>query len=346
MAKELYYSPEMDRLTPQEQLLLDKDIKLVEKAVRVSSKVNGKRYATRNAHAKSFGFVRGKFIPVKNKAGDFSELLQGSNLGVIIRYSHPNFFTMKNGPEYPIYGCSVKIYNKNVPVSAKFPLVNVPVFITNSVSKFLKIHINANRFFIARGKPLGLSFLRIPALAFSGLSLFFDSQIFSILRNMVRVLDIEKRFIATYAYHSVGCYRMGDKVVKIRLKPTKYRATPEEPLMDQTQKMYEYFVKEELSLDFQVQVGTTEKRTPVNNLLKKWSERSSKFVTVGRIVLPNQDITEYRKMAYENLSFNPFENADELKPVGRMQKIRQKIYNTSIAARQHLNQITSSKINR
>ena len=139
---------------------------------------------------------------------------------------------------------------------------------------------------------------------------------------------------------------MGDKVVKIRLKPTKYKATQEEPLMDQTQKMYEYFVKEELSLDFQVQVGTTENRTPVNNLLKKWSERSSKFVTVGRIVLPNQDITEYRKMAYENLSFNPFENADELKPVGRMQKIRQKIYNTSIAARQHLNQITSSKINR
>lgn len=346
MAKELYYTPEMDRLTPQEQLLLDKDIKLVEKAVRVSAKVNGKKYATRNAHAKSFGFVRGNFIPVKNGAGDFSELLRGRNLGVIIRYSHPNFFTFNNGPEYPIYGCSVKIYNKNLPVSARFPLVNLPVFITNSVSKFLKIHINANKFFIARANPLGLSFLKIPALLLSGLSIFFDSKIFSILRNLVRVLDIEKRFIATYAYHSVGCYRMGDKVVKIRLKPTKHKNTPEEPLTDQTQKLYDHFIKEELSLDFQVQVGTTERKTPVNNLLKKWSERNSKFVTVGRIVLPKQDITEYRKMAYENLSFNPFENADELKPVGKMQKIRQKIYSSSIAARQHFNQITSSKHNR
>lgn len=343
MAKELYYAPEMDRLTPEEQELLDKDIKLTEKAVRLSAKVNGKRYATRNAHAKSFGFVRGTFFPVKNKAGDFSELLQGNNLGVIIRYSHPNFFTFKNGPEYPLYGCSVKIYNKNVPVSAKFPLVNLPVFITNSVSKFLNVHINANKFFISRGKPFGLSFLRIPGLALAGLSLLFDRQILSILRNTLRVLDIEKRFVATYAYHSVGCYRFGDKVVKIRLKPTKNKSTPEEPLMDQTQKLYEYFSAEELSLDFQVQVGTTERKTPVNNLLKIWSERSSKFVTVGRIVLPRQDITEYRKMAYENLSFNPFENADELKPVGRMQKIRQKIYNTSIAARQHYNQITSSK---
>lgn len=343
MAKELYYSPEMDRLTPKEQELLDKDVKFTKRAVLLSAKVNGKRYATRNAHAKAFGYVRGKFIPVKNNAGDISELLQGNNLGVIIRYSHPNFFTLKNGPEYPLYGCSVKIYNKSLPVSARFPLVNLPVFITNSVSKFLNIHINANRFFISRGKIYGLSFLKIPGLVLAGLSLFWDRQILSILRNTLRVLDIEKRFIATYAYHSVGCYRLGDKVVKIRLKPTKHKNTPEEPLMDQTQKLFEYFSAEELSLDFQVQVGTTERKTPVNNLLKIWSERSAKFVTVGRIVLPKQDISEYRRMAYENLSFNPFENADELKPVGRMQKVRQKIYNASIAARQHYNQTANVK---
>jgi hypothetical protein len=44
-------------------------------------------------------------------------------------------------------------------------------------------------------------------------------------------------------------------------------------------------------------------------------------------------------MAYENLSFNPFENSDALQPVGRMQKIRQKIYNTSVSTRQFLNKL-------
>ncbi|MGZ5285454.1 MAG: hypothetical protein ACXWB4_07350 [Kaistella sp.] len=152
MKQFLTYSPKFNQLTDEEEQLLNEDVKLIEKAVTVSHKLNKKRISTRNAHAKAFGFVRGNFIPVKNEAADFSELLQGDQLGVILRYSHPNIFVTKGGGEYPLYGCAVKIYNKNVPVSAKFPLVNLPVFITNSVSKFLKLHIKANRFFYCKSQ--------------------------------------------------------------------------------------------------------------------------------------------------------------------------------------------------
>ena len=121
----LTYSPKYDHLTAEEEQLLNEDVELIEKAVSVSHKLNEKRISTRNAHAKSFGFVRGDFIPVVNEVADFSEFLKGHNLGVIIRYSHPNAFVSEGSGEYPLYGCAVKIYNKNIPVSTKFPLVNL-----------------------------------------------------------------------------------------------------------------------------------------------------------------------------------------------------------------------------
>ena len=339
MKQFLTYSPKFDQLTAEEEQLLNQDVELIGKAVTVSHKLNQKRVSTRNAHAKSFGFVRGNFIPVKNEAADFSQLLRGDNLGVIIRYSHPNIFVTKGGGEYPLYGCAVKIYNKNIPVSAKFPLVNLPVFVTNSVSKFLKLHIKANQFFIAKGNPFSLSFLKIPGLMKAGMSLFLDKEIFPILNNVLKVLDIERQLIATYGFHSVGCFRLGDRIVKIRLKPNIKGEIIKDAGIDQTQSLKDYFLKNELSLDFQVQLGIDEKKTPVNNLLKNWREKHSKFITVGKITLPKQDISRYGNMEYENLSFNPFENSEALQPVGRMQKIRQKIYNKSVETRQSLNQI-------
>ena len=334
----LTYSPKYDHLTAEEEQLLNEDVELIEKAVSVSHKLNEKRISTRNAHAKSFGFVRGDFIPVVNEAADFSELLKGHNLGVIIRYSHPNAFVSEGSGEYPLYGCAVKIYNKNIPVSAKFPLVNLPVFVTNSVSKFLKLHIKANRFIISRGTPFSLSFLKIPGLIRAGLSLFFDKEILPILNNVMKVLDIEKQWISSYDFHSVGCFRLGERMVKIRLKPSQNKKVQKGEDIDQAKTLRNYFLNSELLLDFQVQLAVDEKRTPVNNLLKDWKEKHSEFITVGKIRLPKQNISDYETISYENLSFNPFENPEELQPVGRMQKIRQKIYNQSVATRQFLNQ--------
>ena len=338
----LHYSPSYDELTPEEEELLALDVDLVEKAVKVSDQLNSKKVFTRNAHATSFGFVRGDFVSVQNEAGDFSKFLSGENLGVIMRYSHPNFLVNQGSGEYPVYGCSIKIYNKNVPVSAKFPLVNLPVFITNNVSKFLKIHINANHFLIAKGKPFYPSFLKLPAMLGAGLKIFADKELFSILRNMLKALDIEKQFISTYDYHSVGCFRFGDRVMKVRLKPNYKQKIVKEAGLNQTELLRDYFLTNDLTLDFQVQMGISDKKTPVNNLLKLWKEKDSKFITIGKIVLPKQDITKYNTIEYENLSFNPFENSDELQPVGRMQKIRQDIYNKSIETRQSLNKKKSA----
>lgn len=338
MKQILTYKPEMDALSESEQELLNEDLKLIEEVVQRSAKVNRTSHSTRNAHAKSFGFLRGSFIPVSNEAADFSKLLKGSNLGVIIRYSHPSSFVSKGAWEYPVYGCSVKIFNKNVAASAKFPLVNFPVFITNSVSKFLNIHIKANVLFKALAKNKIAAAFKVPALMRAGFSIFFDLQLPAILRNFVKFFDIERQFLPTYDFHSIGCFRVGNRVAKIRLQPNFTPEIPKGNDIDQAKMLEEYFSKNELSLDFQLQLATSERRTPVNNLLKNWSEKNSKFITVGKIILPQQAISTYDKPDYENLSFNPFENIAQLQPVGRMQQVRKKIYEVSVATRQALNQ--------
>lgn len=334
----LHYSPHYDALTAEEEALLAEDVALIPKAVAATPSLNEEPPYTRNAHATSYGFVRGKVEVVENEICDLSELLGGADLGAILRFSHPYFKKLKTTHEYQVYGCSVKLYNKKVPVSAKFPLVNFPVFITNSVSKFLQVHIRANRYIIAKAKPFSFGIFRLPALAWAGLKIFADRQFFSILRNLVRGLDIEKQFLCTYDYHSIGCFRIGDRMAKIRLRPHYKKKIVQETGLDQRALLQEYFRENELMLEFQAQFATDDKRTPVNNLLKQWKERHSKFVTLARITLPRQDISRYNTLDYENLSFNPFENPDGLKPVGRMQKTRQAIYNASVQARQSLNQ--------
>lgn len=337
MKKYLPYAPEMDALTVEEEALLSEDLALIEQAVSVSAKVNETPHHTRNAHARALGFARGHFIPVKNDAVDFQQLLEGTNLGVIMRYSHPNFFVLGGNWEYPLYGCSIKIYNKNAPVSAKFPLVNLPVFITNSVSKFLNIHIKANHFFIGVGKNLFRAAIKIPALIKAGLSIFFDREIFSISKNMLKLLDIERQSLLSYDFHSIGCFRMGDRVAKIRLKPNYTQEIKKGNEFNQTETLKEYFRNHEISYDLQVQMAVHKKKTPVNNLLKNWREKDSPFITVGKIILPQQDLSKYETLEYENLSFNPFENKQELQPAGRIQQVRRKIYEVSIRTRQTLN---------
>ena len=122
-------------------------------------------------------------------------------------------------------------------------------------------------------------------------------------------------------FHSIGCYRLGNKIIKIRVRPSNRERFTEVSEINQPESLKEYFLENELNLDFQVQLGLNEKKTPVNNLLKMWKERDSPYVTIGKIHLHKQDITKYSNIEYENLSFDPFENKAGLRPVGRIMTV-------------------------
>lgn len=337
MKKGLLYHPKFDRLTATEQLLLDEDVDLIKKAVRVSPKNNDNKAVSRNAHAKSYGFVHGRFLPNKNLPGEISRYFPNS-ANVIIRYSHPHFKMGTGTGEYPIYGCGLKIFGEGSTQDINFTFVNFPIFLTNSVSKFLKVHIEANKFLIGRSKSIFNGFTTLPSLASSALDVLFDKDFIRIVGAMIRFFDIGKNLILGYTFSAIGCYRLGDKVVKYRLKPASGKKFPDNANVNQAEELHKYFLANDFAYELQVQFGADEKKTPVNDLLKEWSEKHAKFVTIGRVLLPRQNINYYRNSLHDALSYDPFENIDELKPVGRIQKIRQKIYEASVSTRHALGQ--------
>lgn len=58
---------------------------------------------------------------------------------------------------------------------------------------------------------------------------------------------------------------------------------------------------------------------------------------LGKIVIPQDSLLNSNDPEIENLNFNPFENPEILHPVGKIQQIRKRIYEVSIATRNKLN---------
>ena len=71
---------------------------------------------------------------------------------------------------------------------------------------------------------------------------------------------------------------------------------------------------------------------PINNLLKKWENETEIYFGEVKFEQVIEDTLDMEK-----LSFNPFDNPESFQPVGKIQKIREKIYQTSINTRNSIN---------
>ena len=62
---------------------------------------------------------------------------------------------------------------------------------------------------------------------------------------------------------------------------------------------------------------------PVNDLTVEWPEKLSPFVTVGRVHLPRQDISEPEKFEKGDvLSFNQWRVTSDHRPLGEIMNVR------------------------
>ena len=79
------------------------------------------------------------------------------------------------------------------------------------------------------------------------------------------------------------------------------------------------------------------KSQPVNDLMTDW--KNAPEYILGTVHIPKAALLNSDDPAIENLNFNPFENPEELQPVGKIQQIRKRIYEVSAATRNRLNGI-------
>ena len=162
-------------------------------------------------------------------------------------------------------------------------------------------------------------------------SLALNSGLLSMMNVMLKSLMMKKDFVLNYTFHSVGCYRFGDAMSKIRLVPQKKYPVEDAAERVQQEMVQEILLQESICFDFQIQVSTDEKKQPINELLVEWPE--DQFVTIGRLEFPKQEIITSGNQELEHTSFSPFQNAEGLLPVGKIQQLRHRAYDASFEAR-------------
>jgi hypothetical protein len=145
----------------------------------------------------------------------------------------------------------------------------------------------------------------------------------------------------------MGAMRHGDYIAKVRVAPAPQNAEQVlRPAIDLSTApdvfraaLASELDKESYDFDLQVQLCTDLNAMPVNELTVEWPEKLSPFVTVGRIHVPRQDVSDMDGTNAEpadGLAFNQWRVTAEHAPLGEIMHVR-KVYTTSAKVRRVLN---------
>lgn len=329
----LKYTSDLDQLSPSEKSDLAKAVISVEKFIKSSSKVSDVNYATRDAHSKTYATAKGVLRVSEDLPPFITEVFKEKEYELLARFSNANLVINKKGRDAPLYGFSLKIKNIHGH-DANFPLVNFPLFPTNSPSVFLNFFRSVNTFLVIKQDNFLVSVMDLPSLIKNGFSLASSMFSFDLIKKIIQFIPKRNNFFFSFHYDGIGCYRLGDYVMKIGLKPVRNLANigKDEPQKDS---IPEFISLQDSNFILTIKMCKNLKDQPVNDLMKTW--KNAPEYILGKITILQDSLLDSKNPDIENLNFNPFENAENLQPVGKIQQIRKKIYEASIATRNKLN---------
>lgn len=333
MPNPLKYNKNFDKLSYEEKQLLEENKKSIADFVEQSSTISDVNYATRNAHAKTYAVLKGEFIINPEMRSDLLYLFDKEKYNITIRLSNAHLKIKKRKKDIPAYGFAIKIKDDADRTIANYPLVNFPLFPINSVSTFLKLFTAINRFFVKKWgniTPLLSQFYHVlPSILTS-----------SFLKKTFEFLLKKNDFMLSFDYYSVGAYRLGEHMIKIKLSPKNPQKKFGKDLI--TKKAIEsFFLKENYDADVLIQFCYDLKDQPINILNREW--KNSPFIKIGEVKIEKNSFLTPNTCDNELLSFNPFESAEIFQPVGKIQKLRDEAYKVSLQTRKKINKLLKYK---
>lgn len=325
----LKYNQEFDKLSGKEKFLLYKCQKSVEAFIKNSSNISNTNYATRGAHAKSYAVLQGKFQVLDNLPEYISNVFKEKQYEVLVRLSNANLVINRTGKDIPAYGFSLKIKDVDGK-NANFPLVNFPLFPIKSVSKFLKFFTAVNTFLVTKADNFVVSAMDLPLVIKNAVG--FVPHLFSLDfgKNVAKILKKVNDFILSFDFYSIGVYRLGDYMMKIKIVPKNIDRNYDNH-SNQKIRTENYIKSNDADFDVLVQLCANIQKQPINDLTKEW--KNAPYLNIGSITFFQNSLLDIDKSEVEKLSFNPFENSENLLPVGKIQQLRKSVYETSIKNR-------------
>ncbi|MCZ2082866.1 MAG: hypothetical protein LC112_01245, partial [Flavobacteriales bacterium] len=300
----LKYTAELDQLSPTENNDLAKAVKSVEKFIKSSAKISEVKYATRDAHSKTYATAKATLKISEDLPNFITAIFDQKEYELLARFSNANLVINKKGRDTPLYGFSIKIKNVNGQ-DANFPLVNFPLFPTNSPSVFLNLFRSVNTFLVTKQDNFLVSVLDLPSLIKNGLSLFSSMFSFDVIKKIIQFIPKRKDFFFSFNFDGIGCYRIGDHIMKIGLKPVRNLSGIGEN-ESQQESITEFISLQDSNFLLTIQLCENLENQPVNDLMKTW--KNAPEYVLGKIVIPQDSTINSEKPEIENLNFNPFEN--------------------------------------
>ena len=118
--------------------------------------------------------------------------------------------------------------------------------------------------------------------------------------------------------------------MKFRVRPV---SAPDPPPVDKNDPDYlttalkAQLASGEAVFDFEVQLQVAGKNMPIEDPTIEWLESDSPFVPVARLRLLHEEIdTPERARLSANLSYNPWHSLPEHRPLGGINRLRERVY--------------------
>lgn len=341
------YDDSVEVKQPNEDGIIDQ---VVASMSRVNRKVFDKhRHATRDAHAKSHGVLKGTLsvygdLPEAYRQGLFKSARE---YPVIVRLSsapgdlHDDKIRSPKGMAIKVIGVE-GAKNPAGPqghTSQDFLLINFPVIPQGNVAAYLEIQQKLEKH-TDDSELMQRLLAEAAGKAASALRLVGGNQ-------TLEAIGAPNYHILGETFHSMAALRYGSYIAKISVTPLsdsvrRLTGTVVETDGDASafrDRVVEFFKTGSAEYEMRAQLCTDLAKMPVEDGSVEWPEALSPHQPVAKLIFPPQTAYSPERRVYVDdvLSFNPWHCLEEHRPIGSIMRIRIKAYEASSRFRHEMN---------
>lgn len=291
----------------------------------------------RDAHSKAHGCVRANMEVLQNEAQyRYGIFEKPARYEAWVRFSNgttpaiPDYERDARGMAIKVMGVAGKqlLPTELAGNTQDFLMINSPVFFVRRIDEYQQLMNDT-----AHGAPFRYFFANYSVNPFKWK-----------LRQLAVALSTRKPPPATpfsTQYYSMSAYKLGPNDIKFSSKSCNVVS------VGGIDKKHPNFLRESLKrvlrkqdvcMELMVQIRNPDARMPVEDTTVKWSEKTSPFVTVARLLIPRQDFdTPQQNKMCEDLAMNPWHGIEAHKPIGKINEMRKELYLHTAAFRRMRN---------
>jgi hypothetical protein len=343
------YSDNVEVKQPNEDKIIDDIIASFERMRRFI--YDKHRHALRGAHAKGHGALKGELkiydnLPITLRQGLFRE---PKTYPVIIRFSNAPGDIIPDGVS-SFRGMAIKVIGVEGPklleqeadaLTQDFLLINHPTFPSGDVKRYLLEQLAQEKVVTVPEEAQ-----QLVTTALRTVNTVTEKVGVEIYPTSLGITKPETHILGE-TFYTTAALRYGDYIGKISAHPVSSSLIP---LIGQHIKVdnhstlrdlvVEFFRENSAEYELRVQLCTNLERMPVEDASQLWSEEESPYQPIAKITIPAQDAYSPARRVYvdEVLSFNSWHCINEHRPLGSIQRVRIKAYETSSRFRHEMNQ--------